>query len=86
MLKPRDSGGFRVQGLEFRGSGFRAYWSSPGTAVCGDLQTCCLLLDLRMLNVPRVSIVVPFLVNQVYGQDLVIEILVNRKKELQWRL
>ena len=39
-----------------------------------------------MLNVPRVSIVVPFLVNQVYGQDLVIEILVNRKKELQWRL
>ena len=45
----------------------------------GDLQTCCLLLDLRMLNVPRVSIVVPFLVNQFYGQDLVIEILVPKK-------
>ena len=33
-----------------------------------------------------VSIVVPFLVNQFYVSDPIIEILVNQKKELQWRL
>ena len=40
----------------------------------------------RVSGLPRVSIVVPFLVNQFYGWDPIIEILVNQKKELQWRL
>ena len=34
---------------------------------------------------PTVSIVVPFLVNRFYGEDIYIN-LVNEKKELQWRL
>ena len=37
-------------------------------------------------SLPRVSHVVPFLAKQFYGQDPIIEILVNQKKELQWRL
>ena len=36
--------------------------------------------------VPIVSIVVPVLVNQFYGWDPIIEILVNQTNELQWRL
>ena len=35
---------------------------------------------------PLVSIVVPFLVNQFYGWDPIMENLVKQQKELQWRL
>ena len=35
---------------------------------------------LGFKGLPRVSIVVPFLVNQFYGWDPIIEILANQKK------